>query len=429
MSRAEHRRGGRSVAVSIVLLVVAALAAATLVLFGITFNGPPPMPAPLPFARIVATLQGGTAPADAGRDIRLLTSSTPPRPRHRDRPDAAAQHRLAALLDAPTQDVVALFSEPGGDNPDEVRGPFQVGWRHVGVWRIVETAPEPFFSRWHRVTLAAMLAVLAALSLLAWLVAGAISRPLRQVADAALAARAGAALAPLPSGGAAEVRDLAQAVATMHDRLQRHAEGRNAMLGAIAHDLGTPLSRLAFWIEQLPEGAHSRASADIDEMRTMIGATLSLAREEATRGEMTRIDLGSLLDSLVEDMRVSGAPVTLTPGPRAIVRGESGALRRVFQNLVENAVRYGDAAALGWAVADDEIEVTVDDRGPGLGGADAKRLFEPFVRGDPSRNRATGGTGLGLAIVRTLVERHGGTARLTDRPGGGARATVVLPRA
>lgn len=161
----------------------------------------------------------------------------------------------------------------------------------------------------------------------------------------------------------------------------------------------------------------------------MIGATLALAREEAGTSEMARVDLGSLLDSLVEDMCVAGCPVMLEPGPRAIVRGDSGALRRVFQNLVENAVRYGGEAALGWTTGGDQVEVTVDDRGPGLAGADARRLFEPFVRGDPSRNRATGGTGLGLAIVRTLAERHGGAASLSDRPEGGARATVTLPLA
>ncbi len=199
------------------------------------------------------------------------------------------------------------------------------------------------------------------------------------------------------------------------------------MLGAIAHDLGTPLSRLAFRVEQLPEPARARAAEDIGEMRAMIAATLALARDEAQRTEAVRVDLGSLLDSLVEDMAVAGCAVSLSPGPRAVVRGDSGALRRIFQNLIENALRYGGAAALDWRVAHGEVTVTIDDPGPGLGGADPDRLFEPFVRGDPSRNRATGGTGLGLAIVRTLVVRHGGTARLEDRPNGGARATVTLP--
>lgn len=300
------------------------------------------------------------------------------------------------------------MSVNSGGPPDEVRGPFQVGWRRANRWRTVERSPDGLFTPWHRVTLAAIALALAFLSALAWFVARAISRPLRQVADAALATRAGGPLAPLPRGGASEVRDLSHAVETMHDRLLRHAEGRTIMLGAIAHDLGTPLSRLAFHVELLPEASRARAAADIDEMRRMIAATLALARDEAHRGEAVRIDLGSLLDSLLEDMAVAGSAVTLIAGPRTIVRGDPGALRRVFQNLIENAVRYGGATAIGWTADGETVDVTVDDHGPGLGAADPERLFEPFVRGDPSRNRATGGTGLGLAIVRTLAERHGG---------------------
>lgn len=430
MSGAEPEpRRGRSIAVSILALVVAALAAATAVLFAVTFSGPPPMPAPQRYDTVVDALRTGRPPAGPGRPLRVSDDPAAPAPRGRDRADPIQAARLAALLGVPSGDVIAYLPPGRSDVPDEIRGPFQVGWHRAGGWRVVATRPETLFTSWHRATLAAMLLVLGLLSALAWFVARAISRPVRQVADAALAARAGAPLSPLPAGGASEVRDLSRAVETMHDRLQRHAEGRTAMLGAIAHDLGTPLSRLAFWVEQLPEAARARAAGDIDEMRAMIAATLAFARDEAGPQQAARVDLGSLLDSLVEDMAVAGSPVTLAPGPRAVVRGDPGALRRLFGNLLENAIRYGDRAALGWTVAAGEVTVWIDDAGTGLAGADAERLFDPFVRGERSRNRATGGTGLGLAIVRTIVTRHGGTATLADRDGGGARATVVLPLA
>ena len=117
-------------------------------------------------------------------------------------------------------------------------------------------------------------------------------------------------------------------------------------------------------------------------------------------------------------MAVAGAAVTLVPGPRAVVRGDPGALRRLFANLVENALRYGLSAAIGWRIVGGSVEITVDDRGPGIDPAQAERLFEAFVRGDPSRNRSTGGTGLGLAIVRSIATRHGGEAGLENRVGG-----------
>jgi signal transduction histidine kinase len=198
------------------------------------------------------------------------------------------------------------------------------------------------------------------------------------------------------------------------------------MLAAIAHDLGTPLSRLSFRVEHLPEAARERAAADIAEMRAMIASLLRFARDEASERSDARIDLGSMLDALVEDMHMAGTPVSLEPGERAIVRGDPQALRRLFANLIENAVRYGDSAALSWQVADGIADILLDDRGPGVDPAQAERLFEPFVRGDPSRNRATGGTGLGLAIVRGIAESHGGTVTL-ERHDGYGRARVRLP--
>jgi len=99
--------------------------------------------------------------------------------------------------------------------------------------------------------------------------------------------------------------NLSGAIARMHDRLSRHAEGRTTMLAAIAHDLGTPLSRLAFWAEQLPDEA--RANADLDEMRAMLGSVLRFARDESKPATDMRIDLGSLLDSLTEDMNIAEA--------------------------------------------------------------------------------------------------------------------------
>ena len=428
--RAEARpAGGRSIAVSIIVLVVAALAAATLVLFAVTFNGPPPMPAPQSFANIAAALKTGLAAAGPGRQLLVIDGTSPPEPRMGDRRDPVAAAALARMLAAAPANVVALMPRGASNVAGEVRGPFQVGWRLPdGHWRIAQTHPDRLITPWHRVTLAAMLLVLSLLSALAWFVARAISKPLRQVADAALAARAGTPLAPLPRLGATEVRDLSRAVATMHDRLRRHADGRNAMLGAIAHDLGTPLSRLAFWIEQLPDVARMRANQDLDEMRAMIAATLSFARDEATSAELTRLDLGSLLDALVDDMAVAGSPVTLTSADRIVVRGDPGTLRRLFANLIENAVRYGDGATISWR-GGPEATVWIDDQGQGLGGVDPERLFEPFVRGEKSRNRATGGSGLGLAIVRAIAARHGGNVSLAERSEGGTRATVTLPLA
>lgn len=417
----------RSIALPIFLLVIASVLLATLVFFAVTFSGPPPRDPPRGLEGVAYLLRSGHQADGRGPRLQLSERPAPPAIRPGERLDPRAAAALARILKVPPSDVVALTGARPDGFSNAFIGRFAFAWRVApGRWRIVANPPPPMFLHWHLTTLLAMLATILALSLPGWWIARAISRPLRQLADAADQAGTGAPLPPLP-GGSREVQDLSRAVSTMHARLASHAEGRTAMLAGIAHDLGTPLSRLAFWVEQLPEEARLRAVADIEEMRTMLAATLAFARDDADERDAVRIDLGSLLDSLVDDMQMAGAPVALEPGPRAVVRGDSGALRRLFANLVENAIRYGSRASIGWTVEAGIVIVRVDDDGPGIDPAAAERLFQPFVRGEPSRNRATGGTGIGLAIVRSIATRHGGAATLENRSEGGARARVVLP--
>jgi signal transduction histidine kinase len=158
----------------------------------------------------------------------------------------------------------------------------------------------------------------------------------------------------------------------------------------------------------------------------MLQSVLRFAREERTGEARVRVEIGSLVDALAEDMAATGAPVAAAGGPRAIVRGEPAALRRMLANIVENAVRYGRGADMHWAIEQGWVTISVDDAGPGFDPATSAALFTPFVRGDPSRNRSTGGSGLGLAIVRSIAEAHGGEVRLSNHPAGG-RVTVRLP--
>jgi len=418
--------GARSIALPIFLLVIASVLVANLVLFGITFHGPPPR-APRGIASIAEALKSGRPSGLRGPPLQLSIAARPPRPQPGQHPAPFAAARLAAELRVQAGDVVAF----AGDRPlgpeDAFLGDFTFGWHTGGHWRIASRPPPPFFTHWHVMVLLAMLAAIVALSLPAWLIARAISRPLRRLAIAADQAGTGARLPPLP-GGSREVRDLARAVTTMHARLASHAEGRTAMLAGIAHDLGTPLSRIAFRIEALPEEARARAAADIEEMRAMIRETLAFTRDDMVTGPATRLDLGSLLATLVADMADAGAPVALQPGPRVVVRGDAGALRRLFANLLDNAVRYGERATVGWEAVDGSAVTRIEDAGSGVDPAQAEQLFQPFVRGEPSRNRSTGGTGLGLAIVRSIATRHGGAVTL-EKGEVGARARVVLPLA
>lgn len=426
-----RRAGARSIAWPILALVIASVLLTVVANFVITFAGPPPRDPPRGLAAIAVALKTGRQPAGSGPALAIRTVRDAPRlglrARWPMRADPLAERRLATLLGAAPADVIAYTSLRPPGIPQAFVGRYLFARRISGGWRVVQNAHQPRFLDWHWRTLAAMLLTVLALSLPAWALARTISRPLRELAHAAEQARAGAARPTFPHGGPAEVRALTQAVSAMHDRLADHARSRTTMLAAIAHDLGTPLSRLAFWIEQLPDPARERAAADIAEMRGMIGDVLGFAREESGARSEALVELSSLLESLADDMAVSGT-ITVADGPRLVVRADPRALRGAFANLIGNALRYAGAAELTWSASHGSALVHVRDRGPGIAD-DPERLFEPFVRGEASRNRATGGTGLGLTIVRSIVTRHGGTVSLANRAGGGAEAVVRLPLA
>ncbi len=426
---ARRRGGGRAVAWPIVgpifALVVAAGVLIGAIAFAVTFRGPPRDGLRGP-ERIARALTTGVAQPGPGAMEVVRHLAGPPAPPPGLVADPAAVRDLALVMRVPPARLVGYTARRYGPGGDPFFGAYLYGWRTDGGWRIVRAPRPPLLMPWHRVTLASMFVAIVVLALVGWGIARAISRPLEQLAGVAGRARPGAPLGPLPDAGSREVRALAAAVGQMHARLAGHARGRTAMLAAIAHDLGTPLSRLAFRVEHLPEAARARAIADIEEMRGMIATALRFARDELAATVDARVDLGSLLDSLADDMHDAGADIAVAPGPRAIVRGDPAALRRLFANLLDNAVRYGGRARIGWTVLGDAVRVGIDDDGPGIDPAQADALFEPFVRGEASRNRATGGTGLGLAIVRSIAERHGGTATLENGERG-ARACVTLP--
>jgi two-component system, OmpR family, sensor kinase len=418
-------RRPRSITVPIVLLVIAAALIATTVQFTSMFSGPPPWFRPVPIARVAEALRTGAVPENS-RGIEVSRINEDRFGRSEEQPSPERDAAIAALIPVPAGSVQGVYEFPPHDPDSDIRGSFTIGLRHGDGWIIVSTAPPPTFTSWHFRRLAGMLITLAVLSVLAWYVARRISRPIRELAYAATRARLGARPA-IPRGGPREVRELAEAVEAMQERILQQAEGRTAMLAAIAHDLGTPLSRIAFWVEQLPEAARDRAAADIDEMRAMLGAVLRFTRDDRSRAPHERLDLGSLIESLGDDLAAAGTPIEVDLGPRVVVEGDSVALRRLFTNLVENAVRYGDRARLCWSVAAGWAEVLVEDEGPGFPAGRAEALFAPFVRGEASRNRATGGTGLGLAIVRSIAEAHGGDVLLENRDAGGGRVRVRLP--
>ena len=313
--------------------------------------------------------------------------------------------------------------------PDTLlRGDFIAALRHDdGRWRVVESSARQMLAGLLGRVLLLFVAALLLLLPVAWWFSRALSAPIREFARAADHLGRNPQADPLPLHGPQEIARAAESFNTMQTRLNRMVAERTQMLGAIAHDLRTPLARLAFRLDKLPSPDQEKAQSDIDEMKAMIAAALELLRDQSRSGQRGPLDLRSLVEGVVEGLADTGHEVALEPGASATVNGDPVALRRMVTNLVDNALKYGRRAQLRLLVAGSECRLEVDDDGPGIDPAQKERLFMPFFRGEASRNRGTGGIGLGLSVVQDIAVGHGGQVLLENRPGGGLRATVVLP--
>lgn len=260
-------------------------------------------------------------------------------------------------------------------------------------------------------------------------VARRISRPLRDLASAAGSFDPVSPAPPLSPSGPDDLRQLIAAFNALRLRVSAMMEEKDRMLGALGHDLRTPLAALRVRIESVEDETDRARMADsVAEMNRTLDDILSLARVGRPSEPPTEVDLAALVDAVVEDFRDLGQDVSLAEAPRLPLRLRPGLMRRAVRNLIENAVRYAGAAEVRIEAGLRAVTVIVADRGPGIPADRLEQVFDPFTRLEGSRNRDTGGIGLGLALARSIAREAGGDIGLMNRPGGGLEAALTLPR-
>ena len=303
-----------------------------------------------------------------------------------------------------------------------------------GQWLMAELSMRPVWP-WHSnaflATFGIMSAVAALLTL--WAVRRLVE-PVATLAGAAEALGRDVNAPPLPETGPAELATAAAAFNTMAARIRRFVEDRTFLLTAIGHDLRTPITRLRLRAEFMEDDdQRTRMLSDLDELETMVSATLAFGRDATSSEPAVPVDLAALVNTVLTE--AADARPDLPPeavgyaGPdRFTITTRPVALKRALTNLVTNALNYaGTAQATLVPPQDGQVVVHVDDDGPGIPPEELERVFLPFQRLEPSRNRETGGMGLGLPITRNIARAHGGDVTLQNRPGGGLRATLFLP--
>ena len=344
---------------------------------------------------------------------------------------------LAARLGVGPQRVrlyvqkAGLFSVdrgPLGDDGLRLRQGFVAGVeRGQGQWKILENRAAGLTDLFQRRALLEFAVGVMVLLPVSWLFARALSAPIRRFSDAARRLGTDPYAPALERDGPAEMLAAIDSFNAMQGRVTRLLQERSQMVAAIAHDLRTPLTRLAFRLDGLDLPLKEKVESDIQQMTLMISAALDFVRDRSLGGTRERLDLRLLVESVVDDQSDVGHDVTLEGVESVPMQGDPVALRRAVANLVENAVKYGERARLHLRVSEGKCVIDIDDDGPGIPEALQERVFEPFFRAERSRNRDTGGIGLGLTTVRSIIVDHGGTVTLRNRKDGGLRVVVVVP--
>ena len=252
------------------------------------------------------------------------------------------------------------------------------------------------------------------------------TRSIRRIAKAAGRFGRGLDAPGFQPTGSKEIREAATAMITMKERLNRYNRTRTDMLNAVSHDLKSPLTRMRLAVET---GSASKEDLlhDIDRMTEMVNGYLAFARGEMPEIEQTT-ELPAMLLRIARDAAPTKNIETDFPEEPVQFYARPMALARAFGNIIENAARYAkNTIKITEKDSDEQVEVIIEDDGPGIPDDKKKDALRPFVRLDEARSDQTGGTGLGLSIARTAIENHGGQMFLENSDLGGLKVRIILP--
>lgn len=378
-----------------------------------------------------------------------VTGKYPLLPGEANNPEWAARidQRMEAIIEKPQ--AVLVTSRMGSEDPvvkqrarewnrgsrRKARGTERllvvaVQWEKGGPWHVARI-PYPRTGRAVLfVTAAQTSSIFVILMVVLFFLLRRITRPLARLADrTAQFAQSRVAEKPLEVRGPADTRRLIAAHNAMEARILALLDEKDVMLGAIGHDLKTPLAALRVRTESVPdEDQRTKMTESIEDITATLDDILALARMgSAGKLEAENVNLAALAIGVVEEFEDLGEQVTIDDPARLIAKVQVTWIKRALRNLVSNALRYGETAHVSVLSETDEAIVRIDDTGPGIPEGQMSAMLEPFTRGEGSRNRATGGAGLGLTLARAIAEHHGGRMVLANRESGGLRAEIRLP--
>ena len=252
-------------------------------------------------------------------------------------------------------------------------------------------------------------------------------RPLKRLAIIAETFGRGLDAPELKSSGASEIKQTTNAFNRMRTRIRRFLKQRTDMLAGVSHDLRTPLTRMKLQLSLLKdEKAKNELELDIKEMTAMLDSYVSFVKSE-TPEPIEQISINNILKENIKNIDDLKYNISFEEINIVETSGRPIQLKRAFQNILDNSIRYADTINIEISINDQGCLVIIEDNGPGIPDKNFEDVFKPFFTLDPSRNKLKGESGLGLSIARDIIRSHGGEIKLEKAKIGGLKSSILLP--
>ncbi len=234
-----------------------------------------------------------------------------------------------------------------------------------------------------------------------------------------------------------EIQYLAESFNHMIRRVKEMVQSKEQLLLDVSHELRSPLTRLKVALEMTPKGKHRDSmSRDIVDMETMLAEILETELLKSDHGKLhvTSVDLASQAREVARKYKNQKPGVKFIGSPKSLrVEADEARVRTVFQNVLENALKYSSQQKKPVQISlenrEGAVTVLIQDFGKGIPLEEQQKVFEPFYRIDKSRTKGTGGYGLGLSLCRVIMRAHDGEITLESRPREGTRVMLEFPKA
>ena len=251
------------------------------------------------------------------------------------------------------------------------------------------------------------------------------TRPIISLAKASEKFGRGEEVEEFRPSGALEIRQAGYEFDKMRKRITRHLNQRSEMLSGISHDLRTPLTRIKLQLAFIKDKEISnKLSNDVSEMEKMLNEYLQFASSSSEEKTET-FDISELLESTV--IRYEKKEITTDIPERVFLDGRKSLIRRCFNNLIDNSIKYSNNILISLKKSANSIIIIIDDDGPGIPKNERENVFKPFYKIDKSRSDSKSSVGLGLSIASDIIRSHGGNISLETSPANGLRTKIFLP--